>query len=84
MAPEQCIYELGERPCACRVNDVLIEFGSAMMKQHVIELLQSGLTRDQANVMLQDEIIPAFNVWLRENFDCIMRTINDAPTDTVN
>jgi hypothetical protein len=82
---EQCIYELGERPCACKVNDALIELGSAMVKQRVIELLQSGLTREQVNVILQDENLPAFNIWLRENYYCIMRMIgDDAPARTVN
>jgi hypothetical protein len=79
-----CIVDLGERPCARQVNDALIEFGSATVKQHVIELLQSGLTPDQVNVILQDEILPAFNTWLCESRERIMRTINDAPTHRAN
>jgi hypothetical protein len=69
---------------ARQVNDALLEFGTAAVKQHVIELFQSGLTREQVNVILQDEIIPAFNEWLHENYYCIMRMIRDAPARTVH
>jgi hypothetical protein len=62
----------------------LIEFGSAAVKRHVIGLLQSGLTREQVNTILQDEITPAFNIWLHENYYRIMRTINDPPTHAVS
>jgi hypothetical protein len=82
---EQCIYELGEYPSARKVNDALIELGSAAVKQRVIELFESGLTRDQVNVILRDEITPAFDKWLRKNYDCIMRMIHgDAPAHTMN
>jgi hypothetical protein len=85
MAVDRCIFELGERPSARQVNDALLEFGTAAVKQHVIELLQSGLTRDQVNVILRDEITPAFNVWLHENYYRILRMINpDAPRHTIN
>jgi hypothetical protein len=45
MADEQFVFELGERPSARQVNDALLELGTAAVKQYVIELLQSGLTR---------------------------------------
>jgi hypothetical protein len=55
------------------------------VKQHVIELFESGLTLDQVNVILQNEILPAFNKWLCENYYRILRMINDdAPRHTVN
>jgi hypothetical protein len=85
MADEQFVFELGEQPSMCRINDALLALGSAAVKRHVIGLLQSGLTRDQINVMLQDEILPAFNVWLHEEYYRILRMINDdAPARTVN
>jgi len=63
----------------------LIAFGTAAVKQHVIELFESGLTRDQVNVILQNEILPAFNKRLCENYYRILRMINDdAPRHTVN
>jgi hypothetical protein len=85
MAGDRCIYELGEYPSARKVNDVLLEFGSAAVKQHLIGLLQSGMTRDQVNVILQDEILPAFNTWLHKEYYRILRAINDdAPAHTMN
>jgi len=39
----------------------------------------------QVNVILQNEILPAFNKWLCENYYRILRMINDdAPRHTVN
>jgi hypothetical protein len=77
MADAEFLFEIGERPNARQVNAALLELGQAAVKQHVIELLQSGLTREQVNVILQDEILPAFNKWLWENYYCILRMIND-------
>jgi hypothetical protein len=82
---EQCIFEIGEHPGAAEVNAALLELGTAAVKQRVIGLLQSGLTRDEINVMLQNEILPAFNVWLHEEYYRIMRTIHgEAPRHAVN
>jgi hypothetical protein len=85
MADEQFLFELGERPSAAKVNAALLELGSSAVKQHVIELLRSGLTRDEVNVILQNEILPAFNIWLHGEYYRILRTINgDASARAVN
>jgi hypothetical protein len=84
-ANEQFVFELGEWPSARKINAALWALAVVTIKRQVIDMINSGMSREQVNAILNEELLPECNEWVRENRRSITRTIHgDAPTHTIN
>jgi|GEM_PF-2968394 hypothetical protein len=80
-----CIVDLGEKPTRTTVNTFLLAVGTAVVKQQVKAFIAAGHTIDEANVYLNEELVPQMEEWRAAQLDWIVHAVNGgAPTHTMN
>jgi hypothetical protein len=57
----------------CRTYDLLREAGELGVKQRCATLFKQGYTREQVNVILNEDLLPEFNNWIAAQCAYILR-----------
>jgi hypothetical protein len=70
---------------AHKINAALWALAVVTVKRQVIDMINSGMSREQVNVILNEQMLPEYTEWVRENCRSIMHAIHgDVPAHTIN